>query len=352
MAGAEIIASIDSDPLAVATFKDNFPGAKVVLGRLDETNGAQLLGDLRSVDLLLASPECTNHSVARGAREIDEASLRSGLHVLPFVRAWQPRFLVLENVSRMQRWEGWSTFLAALTAAGYYHSVLILDARHFGVPQARRRMFLLASRGLKPPLEIPASAAIPLTAANVLDRPGTHPARSIYERDRPLAEATMERIKRGRAGVRGTRDFIIVYYGSDAAGGWQPLDRPLRTLTTLDRFGLVSGVGEKATLRMLQVPELKRAMGFPEEFKLEQGSRRDRVRLLGNAVCPPVMKSVIEALTGGVKADRTSRRVAQGTLDRDHRKRETQISRGGQSDNNNREILRHHHAFSTPATDG
>jgi DNA (cytosine-5)-methyltransferase 1 len=309
MAGAQIIASIDSDPLAVATFKDNFPKAKVVLGRLDETNGVQLLGDVGRVDLLLASPECTNHSVARGAREIDEASLRSGLHVLPFVRAWRPRFLVLENVSRMRRWEGWTTFLAALSAAGYYYSVLILDAQHFGVPQARRRMFLLASRALKPPLQIPASTTVPLTVADVLDRSGTHPARSVHKRDKPLAEATMQRIKRGRAAVRGAQDFIIVYYGSDAAGGWQPLNRPLRTLTTLDRFGLVSGVGKKTTLRMLQVPELKRAMGFPEDFKLERGTRRDRVRLLGNAVCPPVMKSVIEVLTSGARANRAANRV-------------------------------------------
>ncbi len=106
----------------------------------------------------------------------------------------------------------------------------------------------------------------------------------------------MDRIKRGRDAVPGNKDFIIVYYGSDAAGGWQSIDRPLRTLTTLDRFGLVSGVGEETTLRMLQVPELKRAMGFPEDFGLDEGSRRDRIRLIGNAVCPPVMKAVVEAL--------------------------------------------------------
>lgn len=351
MAGAEIIASIDSDPLAVATFKDNFPKAKVVLGRLDESNGVQLLGDVGRVDLLLASPECTNHSVARGARAIDEASLRSGLHVLPFVRAWRPRFLVLENVSRIRRWEGWTTFLAALSAAGYYYSVLILDAQHFGVPQARRRMFLLASRVLKPPLEIPASTTVPLTVADVLDRSGAHPARSVYERDRPLAEATMQRIKRGRAAVRGAQDFIIVYYGSDAAGGWQPLDRPLRTLTTLDRFGLVSGVGKKTTLRMLQVPELKRAMGFPEDFKLEKGSRRDRVRLLGNAVCPPVMKSVIEVLTRVAKANRAAQRVSRGPLARGHRDPGTQAPSSQESDTTSREIARHHHTLSASAID-
>jgi hypothetical protein len=48
---------------------------------------------------------------------------------------------------------------------------------------------------------------------------------------------------------------------------------------------------------MLQVPELKRAMGFPEEHVFSRGTRRDKIKLIGNAVCPPVMMRVIEALT-------------------------------------------------------
>jgi DNA (cytosine-5)-methyltransferase 1 len=47
---------------------------------------------------------------------------------------------------------------------------------------------------------------------------------------------------------------------------------------------------------MLQVPELKEAMGLPAEFRLNYGTRRERIKLLGNAVCPPVMKSIVEAL--------------------------------------------------------
>lgn len=302
MAGAQIIAAVDSDPLAVATYRDNFPKAKVVEGRLDGSNGVGLIGDVGRVDLLLASPECTNHSVARGARAVDTASLESGLYVLPFIRAWKPRFLVLENVARMQRWAGWSGFLRELANAGYEHAVVILDAQHFGVPQARRRMFLLASREVKPPLEIPRTTRKVRTAAEILDTPGTYVARPVYVRSRPLAQATIDRIKRGRKGVGGDEDFIIVYYGSDAAGGWQPLGRPLRTLTTLDRFGLVSGLGRATTLRMLQVPELKRAMGFPNDFKLDRGSRRDRIRLIGNAVCPPVMKAVVDGLLDAASA--------------------------------------------------
>lgn len=91
--------------------------------------------------------------------------------------------------------------------------------------------------------------------------------------------------------------FLLVYYGSDAAGGWQRLDVPLRTVTTLDRFALVKPHKGGHEMRMLQVPELKRAMGFPSSYRLEYGTRRDKIRLLGNAVSPPVMAAVIKALT-------------------------------------------------------
>lgn len=310
MAGAEIVAAIDADPLAAATYRRNFPNAKVVQGRLDETNGVGLFGDVGRVDLLLASPECTNHSLARGDRAVDDVSLRSGLFVLPFLQAWQPRFLVLENVARMRRWAGWHGFLAALRETGYTPVVHVLDAQHFGVPQARRRLFLVASRGGPPPALL--GTAMPVrTVRDILDPPGTHVARGVHDRPRPLAPGTMARIDRGRAALPGGEDFLIVYYGSDAAGGWQRLDRPLRTITTLDRFGLVSGVGADTTLRMLQVPELKRAMGFPDDHALDLGTRRDHIRLMGNAVCPPVMTAIVRSLADN------SRSIASVALPRE-----------------------------------
>jgi DNA (cytosine-5)-methyltransferase 1 len=50
-------------------------------------------------------------------------------------------------------------------------------------------------------------------------------------------------------------------------------------------------------LRMLQVEELRRAMGFPADYTFDHGSRRDRIKLLGNGVAPPVMKAVVETLS-------------------------------------------------------
>ena len=148
------------------------------------------------------------------------------------------------------------------------------------------------------------------TAASILAPKGTFAAKPVYGEGR--AEATIARVSRGIAELGRNGDFLIVYYGSDRAGGWQPLDRPLRTLTTLDRFGLVQWFGGEPTLRMLQVPELKRAMGLQGlddenrdniKFMLRHGTRRDQVKILGNGVCAPVMKAVVGALIGGGLSD-------------------------------------------------
>ena len=114
------------------------------------------------------------------------------------------------------------------------------------------------------------------------------------------AHATLQRADRAIAALGPNEPFIIVYYGSDGPGGWQGLDVPLRTITTLDRFALVKPSNRSHVMRMLQVPELKAAMSMPAGFKIVRGSRRDRIRMIGNAVCPDVMCSVVDSLTGNV----------------------------------------------------
>jgi len=72
-------------------------------------------------------------------------------------------------------------------------------------------------------------------------------------------------------------------------------------------------------LRMLQVDELKAAMGFRPEYKLDRGSRRDRIRLLGNGVCPPMMRRVIENLRSSESAQLSAKIV---TLNRHDQRRD------------------------------
>jgi DNA (cytosine-5)-methyltransferase 1 len=235
---------------------------------------------------------------------------------MPFIEEWEPTYVVLENVTRIKKWDGWTGLLKYLQQAGYHVSPQELDGRAFGVPQSRRRMFILCSLEGPPPKVRADPTLHPATARSILDPVGLHRATPVHGRKRPLAPSTLERIERGRSSIP-EDDFLIVYYGSDAAGGWQPLDRPIRTLTTLDRFGLVSGIGRETTLRMLQVPELRRAMGLPDDFQMNNGTRRDKIRLLGNGVCPPVMAAVVGALVKHQAISQTMRgdRIGQSELD-------------------------------------
>lgn len=196
----------------------------------------------------------------------------------------------------MRSWAGYDPLIHELQGLGYRVRPQILDAACFGVPQTRRRLFLLCDRECLPELVAPPVGPV-RTGREILDAEGAWQSTPLYNGRR--ATATLERATRAITALGRRVAFLIVYYGSDGAGGWHTLDRPIRTLTTLDRFGLVTWSGDVPILRMLQVPELKRAMGFMETFRIEGGTRRDRIRLLGNAVCPPVMEAVVRSLTQG-----------------------------------------------------
>jgi len=302
-AGARVVAGVDGWAVASRTFGLNFPGALALNHMLGgEVVHPAILG-LGKIDLLLASPECTNHTCARGARPKSEESQMTAWQVLHHARVLQPRWIVIENVVQMKSWKRFREFEQELLALDYNIWPYVLDASDFGVPQSRRRLFIICTRDDKVVnLRLPDRPY--RTVRQILDPHGTW-ATSLLRAPR-RAEPTLERAERAIAAIGPNTPFLLVYYGSDAAGGWQELDRPLRTMTTLDRFALVEPGPQGHKMRMLQVPELRRAMGFGEDYRFGFGNRRDHVKLLGNGVCPPVMEHIVATLTETV---RTKQRV-------------------------------------------
>ena len=299
-AGATIVCGIDAWDLAVQTFEANFCSARAINLTLNENSCPKLVPHLGHIDLILASPECTNHTCAKGSRPRDEESKRTARYVLNFAKGLNPRWIVLENVVHMRSWHGYDPLISEIENLGYKVLPQILDASNFGVPQKRRRLFLLCDREQMPsPVEVPQCPPGTVESDVVLWNEGWN-SKPLYLAKR--AHATIARAERAMKALGKGVPFLIVYYGSDGSGGWQPLDRPIRTLTTLDRFGLVTWNGNTPMLRMLQPPELQRAMGFGEGYKLEHGSRRDRIKLMGNGVCPPVMEAVVRSLVRSTRA--------------------------------------------------
>jgi DNA (cytosine-5)-methyltransferase 1 len=80
--------------------------------------------------------------------------------------------------------------------------------------------------------------------------------------------------------------FLVAYYGSVESG--RSIDRPIGTLTTVDRYAVVRG----DVARMLSVDEMVRLSSFPADYVLT-GTKRDRVKQLGNSVPPLLAAHVI-----------------------------------------------------------
>lgn len=296
LAGAEIVGGIDLWPLATEVYSDNFPQAFVFNGRVEDYDPNMIVDKTGCIDLLLASPECTNHSCARGGRPRERASQDTAFQVLRYARAMNPRWLIIENVISMRAWDRYPEFLQMLDKEGYYLEEHVLDAADYGVPQRRKRLFIVCDREAIPPSYIPKNPGQKRSAGCILDKPGTWKNSPLDNGKR--AAATLKRASRGFSTLGQNEPFLIVYYGNDGAGGWQPLTVPLRTITTLDRFGLCEPSEDGPKLRMLQVPELARGMGFDDDLVLKRGTRRDRVKVLGNSVCPPVMEAIVKTLAG------------------------------------------------------
>lgn len=282
---------VDSWKLATDTYKTNFPEADVICSPIEDLD-PYLLAENYSPDVLLTSPECTSHSIARGAKPGTEKSRETAIGILPWLDAMNPRWLIVENVNRMKRWNRHNELVETIENAGYTVSDLYLNAADFGTPQARKRMFLVCDRegsvitenGLKS-----IHKRHRKTARQVLEPEGTYANTPLYKAGR--AQATIDRVERATKELGKGKDFIIVYYGSDYAGGWQSLDVPLRTVTTIDRFGLITWKNGEPYLRMLQPVELLRAMGA-NKHTLTHGSRREKVKLCGNGVCSPVVEII------------------------------------------------------------
>ena len=295
--GGVPLLAVDSWDLAAETYQQNFPFADVVCAPVESLDPSMMASRYKP-DVLLTSPECTSHSIARGSKPGCERSRETMINVLPWIDAMDSRWVIVENVRRVRQWHRHEEFIREFESRGYTVSELFLNAADFGVPQSRKRMFLIGDReGTKVSNDHVRERCRrkTRTARSIIDWSSRYKSRPLYSPRR--AKATIERAERGISVLGKGVDFIIVYYGSDYAGGWQHLDSPLRTVTTLDRFGLITWESGEPMLRMLQPRELIKAMGAPTTHKVNQGTRRDKIRLCGNGVCSPVMELLFKLLS-------------------------------------------------------
>lgn len=230
----------------------------------------------RTIGLLWLSPDCKHFSKAKGGKPVEKKIRGLAWVALRWAAIRQPRVIMLENVEEFVTWgplvEGadgkmrpcpkhkgreFNAFKNALQRHGYQVEYRELRACDYGAPTIRKRLFLIARRDGQPVVwpapthGDPKSEAVKSgrlktwrTAAECID--WSLPTPSIFERAKPLAEATCRRIAKGimRYVVNAAEPFIVRYHGEKSAGEFRGvgMNEPLPTQTTENRFAIVAPV--------------------------------------------------------------------------------------------------------------
>ena len=241
-AGVDVLLAINHWRTAIFTHQNNHPRTRHICARIDDIDPRHDK-TLPEFDLLMASPECTHHSIARGGRPIDDQKRATPWHVCVWTEAKRPKWLLIENVREFRDWgpldehcrpvksrkgEIFRQWIKSLEAIGYQVDHQVLNAADFGAPTKRNRLFILARRGHSKrdiPWPDPTHAGRWRAAAEVID--WSRPCPSIFSRKRPLADNTLKRIE---AGLRKFVEPFVVAMRNNQDG--LSLGQPLSTICT------------------------------------------------------------------------------------------------------------------------
>lgn len=234
---------------AVETHTANHPDARHLCASLDSLNPRDLFAE-GELDLLVASPECTHHSRARGGRPMHDQSRATAWCVTRWAEALRPSVVLVENVPEFEEWgplgangkplpsrkgETFRAWVTSMRSIGYRVQWRILCAADYGDPTTRRRLFVQAVRGRRriqwpDPTHSPQTDLFELPrwrgAHEIIDWTISTP--TLNQRRRPLAPRTMARIREGLRRYGGQPFVIAMEHG----GRTVPASAPLPTVTT------------------------------------------------------------------------------------------------------------------------
>lgn len=216
-----VVLAINHWRTAIYTHQQNHPNVRHLCARIEHVD-ARTDGSLPDLDLILASPECTHHSIARGGRPVSDQKRAQPFALLDWIDAKRPKWVCVENVREFRDWgplvnagtaskphwrpdtkhkgETFSAWMKAIEAIGYRVDHQLLNAADYGAHTSRTRLFILACRSDIKARTIPwpepsHSREQWRPAHEIID--WSRPCPSIFARKRPLADKTLRRIEIG-----------------------------------------------------------------------------------------------------------------------------------------------------------
>lgn len=320
-AGFEIVKAFDAWPVAVENYNRNI-GSHTKVADLGDILG--IVPELLRLapDMICGGPPCQDYSSAGRREEADNAKLTLAFAIL--VATVRPAWFMMENVTNAAKSSTWQEARKVLKAAGYGLTESKLDAARYGVPQSRRRLFVVGRQGERDGFlasSIAAAATRPMTLRDMFGStvpaamyfPATSDARrSIWGPDEPAPTIRERSIRPLPVSYRPHPDDAalvengFVYARPVRAGrGVRSIDEPYPTVTRTasERPGPkylssphpADPIAASSTA-VLTIDQISRIQGFPAWWKWEASSKRDILQMIANAVPAPVAASIGRAI--------------------------------------------------------
>ena len=294
------------------------------------------------IDILVGGSPCQSFSMVGKRRGLDDTRGTLFYEFARVVNEAKPNVFIFENVKGLVNHDGGRTFdiiKSTFDEIGYSYSYKILNAKDFGVPQHRERIFIVGFRDKKAKFEFPQPQELHLTMQDLLE---DHPNSKYWLKSKGVAFVTSTKNRNKRyTQINGQvalcqkanqqfnwhGDFIFEhtdqqdetsfnvceveekYYLSEKvkkyvlAGGTKnfktsketdlPIARPLlQSMHKMHRAGVDNYVTHSGRIRKLTPRECLRLMGFPDSFK-QVVSDTQMYRQAGNSIVVNVLSSIL-----------------------------------------------------------
>lgn len=272
--GRPVDIAINHDAQAIRMHQTNHPQTLHLTEDIFKVDLQKYVGN-QHVAFMWASPDCTSHSKAKGGQP-----RKQGLRILPWAvykhaKKILPDVIIMENVEEIQQWgpldekgkpiperkgEEYQRFIGKMKSLGYKFDSRELVAADYGAPTTRKRWYAIFRRDGKPIIwPEPTHSKTGNNDRQQWKQCGdfidwSDLGKSIFDRPKPLADATMKRIANGYVKyvvnnpepyiVRNKEAvaFLIQYHGETKQGDsrGQLLTEPIKTIDTSNRYGLVT----------------------------------------------------------------------------------------------------------------
>lgn len=266
-AGYDVVGAFDNWDAAIEIYKQNFKHP-IFKYDVSDDNIIPLIKELKP-DLIMGGPPCQDYSIA-GKRELGK---RANLTIkfARIIATVKPEWVVFENVYNIERFSTLSEMKKIISDAGYGITTKVLDASYCGVPQKRKRFFLIGKLGEKD------SFLNAIIASGMSDKPMT---------------------VRDYLGDTLQTEYYYMHPRSYNRRGVFSIDEPAATIRGINRpipENYKRHHADKADIkdgvRALSTRERGYLQTFPDSF-IFLGAKTDVELAIGNAVPPALAKYV------------------------------------------------------------